>query len=153
MPNENSIFVKNTGTGQFMTVDLPVSFSYFSKIGVTENFSDKVMVREYGGNYPYHYGSDGYMTLEEFRAYLKYCEAKRQNLYRYDYMILDQLRQTCDFFLRNRSRGVSSLYGGSVETTISKMKQTWSRLPGDEKPDWLSWEDILRYEGLMLQVE
>jgi hypothetical protein len=42
------------------------------------------------------------------------------------------------------------LFSGSVAEHIKDMKKLWNAL--DEKPEWLSWEQILKYETKMKEV-
>ena len=42
-------------------------------------------------------------------------------------------------------------WGGDVKTHIAKMKELWSIVP--EKPEWLSWQEILWFEKAMTDNE
>ena len=67
----------------------------------------------------------------------------------YDYMLLDRLRQDCEYFLGNGNRSEKHLWAGNVNDQIAKMKELYNKLP--EKPEWLSMEDIENYEKEMKQ--
>lgn len=69
----------------------------------------------------------------------------------YDYMLLDRLRQDCEYFLGNGNRSEKHLWAGNVNDQIAKMKELYNKLP--EKPEWLSMEDIENYEKEMKQDE
>ena len=61
-----------------------------------------------------------------------------------DYMLLSRLQSDCKYFLGNGGRSESRLWAGSVKEQIEKMKKLWNKL--DPKPEWLSMEDIKKYE-------
>lgn len=69
----------------------------------------------------------------------------------YDYMLLDRLKQDCEYFLGNGNRSEKHLWAGNVNDQIAKMKELYNKLP--EKPEWLSMEDIENYEKEMKQDE
>ncbi|WP_019781641.1 LPD11 domain-containing protein [Streptococcus sobrinus] len=148
MPNEESIYIKNLDTGQSMKAILPLGFSALSKIGITDDFTGLALVKEDGGFYPDRLGIDGRLTLDELQAYL--VQGSYRSFYRFDYMMLDQLKQGCDYFLRNGKRSVSALNGGSVEEHIFEMKRIWRKIPNNAKPEWLTADDILQYERKMM---
>lgn len=64
-----------------------------------------------------------------------------------NYMLLGRLQMDCEYFLGNGSRNTKYLWAGSVKDQISEMKSIFNSLA--EKPEWISMEDILRYESLM----
>ena len=57
----------------------------------------------------------------------------------YDYQLLDRLKSDCDYYL-----GACV----DIEAQVSKMRELYDKLP--EKPDWLTMQDIDRYEHDML---
>ncbi|MEX2785400.1 LPD11 domain-containing protein [Streptococcus sp. H49] len=65
------------------------------------------------------------------------------------YAMLDRLRSDCDYFLGNGHRDVSKLANGDILTHISEMKRYWLSFEENEKPEWLTWEEILAYEYKM----
>ena len=66
----------------------------------------------------------------------------------YEYQLLGRLKSDCKYFLGHGNHNVARLWAGSVEGQIEKMKELYNNL--EEKPDWLSMEDILDYEKKML---
>lgn len=64
-----------------------------------------------------------------------------------DYMLLDRLRSDNDYFLGNGGRSEKHLWAGSVDDQIAKMRELWNGL--DEKPEWLTEEQIDDYEHRM----
>lgn len=67
----------------------------------------------------------------------------------FNYRLLSRLQTDCDYFLNHGGRSERTLWAGNVNAQIAKMKELWTALPEDGKPDWLSMEDILAYEEEM----
>lgn len=65
------------------------------------------------------------------------------------YMLLDRMKQDCKYFLGYGNRNEKYLWGRNVETHINAMKKLWNEIPLDGKPEWLSYEDICKYEREM----
>ena len=63
------------------------------------------------------------------------------------YMMLARLKSDCDYFLNSNKTAPSRLWAGNVEDQIAEMKKIYDSL--DEKPDWITMEDIERYEKEM----
>lgn len=68
---------------------------------------------------------------------------------RFRYMMLDRLRQDCEYFLANGGRSARVLWAGSVKDQIENMKALWNTFPKEDTPEWLTWEDILEFEKRM----
>lgn len=68
-----------------------------------------------------------------------------------DYRLLDRLRSDCEYFLGAGNHEIKHLWAGNIEDQIAKMREVYNRL--SEKPEWLSSEDIDRYEQSMLHPE
>jgi hypothetical protein len=67
----------------------------------------------------------------------------------FNYKLLSRLKSDCEYFLGNGNRNEKDLWAGNVKDQISEMKRIWNILPKDEKPEWLSMEDIENYEKQM----
>ena len=65
----------------------------------------------------------------------------------YLYMLLDRLRQDCDYYLGNGGKNPQALWAGDEASQISKMKEIWNQL--EEKPEWLTMEQIEDYAKQM----
>lgn len=72
---------------------------------------------------------------------------KTEKTYESEYQLLDRLRTDCEYFLSYGNRATKNLYTGNVEEQIAKMRELYNILP--EKPEWLTEQDIDRYEKLM----
>jgi len=66
---------------------------------------------------------------------------------KHNYMMLSRLQQDCEYFLGNGNRSEKNLWAGNVDAQIKEMKRLWNIL--QEKPEWLSMEEILDYEEKM----
>lgn len=90
------------------------------------------------------------MRREEFESNLRSGRIREQSEsrdYSNDYRLLDRLRTDCDYYLGAGGRSEKHLWAGSVEKQIAKMRELYAALP--EKPEWLSEQDIDRYEQQM----
>lgn len=65
----------------------------------------------------------------------------------FNYRMLDRLKSDCDYFLGNGNRSEKHLWAGNCEAQIAKMREIYNSL--EEKPEWLSEEDIDNYEKEM----
>lgn len=66
---------------------------------------------------------------------------------KFKYQMLDRLKSDCEYFLGNGHRNEKDLWADNVEEQIAIMKALWNSL--EEKPEWLSMEDIENYEKEM----
>lgn len=64
-----------------------------------------------------------------------------------DYRLLSRLKADCDYYLGAGGRAEKHLWAGSAEAQITKMRELYDALP--EKPEWLTEQDIDRYESQM----
>ena len=71
----------------------------------------------------------------------------------YRYSLLDRLRCDCLYFLGNWNRYWKQLWAGNVPDHIEAMKILWNSFAPKMKPEWLSWEDILKFESDMADNE
>lgn len=70
---------------------------------------------------------------------------------RFRYMMLDRLRQDCNYYLGYGGRNPNSLWAGDEKRQIQTMKDIWNTFPKEDTPEWLTWEDILEFERKMCQ--
>ena len=68
----------------------------------------------------------------------------------YKYMLLDRLKQDCEYFLGNGNGNAEhSLWAKDIDKQIEKMKEIYNSFSEEEKPDWITLEDINNYEKRM----
>jgi hypothetical protein len=68
------------------------------------------------------------------------------------YQLLDRMRTDCDYYLSYGNRCPEKLWAGNEKKQIKIMKSLWNSFPADEKPEWLTWEQIEAYEKQMLNT-
>ena len=67
----------------------------------------------------------------------------------YNYMLLDRLKQDCEYFLGNGNGNVDTLWAKDIDEQIAKMKELYNSFTDEEKPEWITMEDINNYEKEM----
>ena len=70
---------------------------------------------------------------------------------RFRYMMLDRLRQDCDYYLNYADRSANVLWSKDEKSQIANMKAIWNTFPEKDTPEWLTWEQILEYEKRMCE--
>lgn len=73
---------------------------------------------------------------------------KTDNKFRYQ--LLDRMRQDCNYYLGYGNKSPRVLWSGDEKRQIEHMKDIWNSFSEDDKPEWLTWEQILEYEEKML---
>lgn len=68
----------------------------------------------------------------------------------FQYQLLDRMKQDCEYYLGYGNRNPMYLWSLEVKEHIQNMKDLWNNFDDDEKPEWLTWEQILDYEKQML---
>lgn len=66
---------------------------------------------------------------------------------RFEYMLLDRLRQDCDYYLAYTKGNPKSLWAGDEQKQIDKMRELYNSV--SEKPLWLTREQIDEYAARM----
>ena len=103
-------------------------------------------------------GTDVYITssigkILKDNGYIKVEENKLQENdtdLEYRYMLLDRLKQDCEYFLGNGNGNAEhSLWAKDIDEQIEKMKEIYNSFSEEEKPDWITIEDINNYEKRM----
>lgn len=64
---------------------------------------------------------------------------------RFRYMMLDRLRQDCEYSLNRCGGSENVLWAKNKQAQIDNMKALWKTFPENDTPEWLTWEDILEY--------
>lgn len=95
----------------------------------------------------------GVTVKDAYRVYDKLLGRRERiteaNQDEYNYMLLDRLKQDCEYYLGNGNRNAKHLWAGNVDGQIAKMKELYNKL--SKKPEWLSMKDIENYEKEMKQ--
>lgn len=61
------------------------------------------------------------------------------------YMMLDRMKQDCEYYLDHGNRNPNVLWGHTEHRHIDHMKTIWNTFSATEKPEWLPYEDIEVY--------
>ena len=69
----------------------------------------------------------------------------------FDYMMLGRLQSDCNYFLGCGNGYEGYLWGGKVEKICDEMERIWNSFVPDEKPEWLTMEQIKAYRTEMLK--
>ena len=70
---------------------------------------------------------------------------------RFRYMMLSRMQQDCDYYLRIQAGSPYVLWSGNEKRHIDNMKALWNSFPEEDKPEWLTWKEILEYERQMVR--
>lgn len=68
---------------------------------------------------------------------------------RFRYMMLDRLRQDCNYYLGYGNRNPNNLWADNEQDQIDNMKAIWLTFPEEDTPEWLTWEDLENYAKRM----
>jgi hypothetical protein len=68
----------------------------------------------------------------------------------FNYLLLGRLRDDCDYYLGNGNRNAKHLWANNEKDQIEKMKELYNSFSDNEKPEWLTYEQILQYEKLLI---
>lgn len=70
----------------------------------------------------------------------------------FKYMMLDRMKQDCNYYLGNGNRLKKVLWANDEKEHIENMKALWNSFPDDAKPEWLTIEQIEEYEKEMTET-
>lgn len=65
-----------------------------------------------------------------------------------NYRLLGRLKQDCEYYLGHGNRDRKRLWAGDEAEQIAKMKELYAAFR--EKPQWITLDDIARYEAAMI---
>lgn len=71
------------------------------------------------------------------------------NAKRFQYQLLGRMKSDCDYYLGYGNRNPGRLWANNETEHIKTMKSMWLSFSEEEKPEWLTWEQILEYEKEM----
>lgn len=69
---------------------------------------------------------------------------------RFNYQLLGRLRSDCEYYLGHGNRNANNLWANNEKEHIEKMKELYNSFSDNEKPEWLTYEQILEYEKLII---
>lgn len=94
-------------------------------------------------------GEPGYRVTEPIEC----DEPYKVNPRAFDYSMLGRYKSDCDYFLGNGNGYEDHLYFHSVEKQIAEMRKLHDSFADNEKPEWLTMEQIDDYEKKMLKLK
>lgn len=68
---------------------------------------------------------------------------------RFRYMMLSRMKQDCDYYLGDGHRSTNHLWARDERSQIENMMALWKTFDKDDKPEWLTWADIVEYTQKM----
>lgn len=92
-----------------------------------------------------------YPIKSDLEIHYKPTEKRPTKEQRFSYMMLSRLKMDCDYYLGNGNRYNKRLWAGDEQKQIDEMKKLYNSFPEGEKPNWLTYDKILKYEELMVK--
>ena len=68
---------------------------------------------------------------------------------KFRYMMLSRMKQDCDYYLGNGGRNPKHLWAQDERAQIENMIVLWKTFEPDDRPEWLTWGDIISYANKM----
>ena len=68
---------------------------------------------------------------------------------KFRYMMLSRMKQDCDYYLGNGNRSTNHLWARDERAQLENMIALWKTFDKDDKPEWLTWADIVTYAQKM----
>ena len=75
---------------------------------------------------------------------------------KFRYMMLDRLRQDCDYSLNRCDSSEDVLWSKDKRAQIANMIALWKTFEVEDRPEWLTWDDITNYAnrfGVDIKIE
>ncbi|MDD9309811.1 hypothetical protein PUS82_00500 [Cytobacillus firmus] len=95
-------------------------------------------------------GEPGFPIKFDLEIHFKETAKQVNQKDRFNYQLLGRLRSDCEYYLGYGNRNVKNLWANNEKEHIEKMKELYNSFSDDEKPEWLSYEQILQYEKLII---
>ena len=64
---------------------------------------------------------------------------------KFRYMMLDRLRQDCEYSLNRCDGSENVLWAKDKKEQIKNMVALWKTFEPEDIPEWLTWDDIMNY--------
>ena len=90
------------------------------------------------------------LDITDIELIFKEREPQPTSAEKLNYMVLSRLKSDCDYYLGNGNRCNGRLWAGDEREQINEMKELYNSFKEDKKPEWLTYEQILEYEKLMI---
>ena len=106
----------------------------------------------YTGAYRTEYGDIDGEPNRHITEPIECDEPFKRHTREHDYMMLDRYRSDCDYFLGYGYGYEGCLYYKDVNKHCDEMKKLYNSFAEDEKPEWLTLEQIEKYRADMLEL-
>lgn len=106
----------------------------------------------YTGAYRDEYGEICGEPYAQVTVPIECDEPFRRNPREHDYRMLSRYKSDCDYFLGNGNGYEGHLYFKNVDTHCDEMEKLWNSFAEEEKPEWLSLEQIKNYRMEMKKI-
>lgn len=90
-----------------------------------------------------HTNQNGRMTIDDI--------IQRDLPFRYQ--LLDRLKSDCEYYLNFGNRHPTRLWAGAEELQIEFMTKIHDSFREDEKPEWLTMDEIIAYSKKMITTK
>ncbi len=87
---------------------------------------------------------------KELEIHFENIPKKISEAEKFNYQLLGRLKSDCDYYLGYGNRFKGRLWAGDEQEQIDKMKELYNSFKEDARPEWLTYEQILDYEKLMI---
>ena len=127
-------FYTNNATGELLTADE-------ARKQWREEYDgdDATNILHFGDQYTPVTGEDAVI------ADINYTIATHAPNDKYKYMLLDRMKADCEYYLGYGNRCARYLWGLSVGTHIESMLLLYDSFPEEDRPEWLTREEIVGY--------
>ncbi|NUC20437.1 hypothetical protein HUC00_28850 (plasmid) [Bacillus mycoides] len=62
---------------------------------------------------------------------------------KFRYQLLSRMQMDCNYYLGYGNRGENALWTKDEKEQIELMKELWKSFVEGNKPEWLTWDDIM----------
>ena len=69
---------------------------------------------------------------------------------KFRYQMLSRLQMDCNYYLGYGGKSKRVLWAKGEKEQIETMKILWNSFSTEDKPEWLTWDDILTFENKMV---
>lgn len=84
--------------------------------------------------------------LNPIRKKYQIADQFRRNKKEFEYMMLGRLKSDCNTHLSEDCHPSCRIKDENIDAVIKSMKELWNQFTEDEKPEWLTWDQILDFE-------
>jgi len=92
-----------------------------------------------------------YPIQSDLEIHYKPIEKQPTKEQKFNYMMLGRLKSDCEYYLGYGNRSARQLYYKDVQEHINEMKKLYNSFADENKPEWLTYEQIFQYEKLMVK--